>query len=183
MCYGRNVTEGFQFVDAAVLVPVFRDTEGELHLVMIRRAAGGLHGGQLAFPGGRPEPEDGSILDTALRESWEEIGLAPERVRVLGALPPVDTLATRYRIHPFLGLIDHPGRWVPEPAEVDDVMEIPLNHLRAPGTLQLGLQNAASWDVPRQIAFYRVGQDRLWGASFRIMRPLVRRIANGEWEV
>lgn len=173
----------FQFVDAGVLIPIFRDAEGNLCLVMIRRASGGIHGGQLAFPGGRPEPEDGSILDTALRESWEEIGLAPERVEVLGALPPVDTVATRYRIHPFLGLIDHPGAWAPEPAEVDEVLEISLDHLLAPGTLQLGLQHVPSWIAPRQIAFYGIGQDRLWGASFRITRPLVRRIAGGEWKI
>lgn len=175
------MTEPLQFADAAVLVPVYRDPKGELRLVMIRRAAGGMHGGQLAFPGGRPEPEDGSILDTALRETQEEVGLTPERVDVLGRLPPVETIATRYRIHPFLARIDHPGSWSPEPAEVDEVLEIRISHLMAPGTLRLGMQHAPSWDVPRQIAFYEVGPDRLWGASFRITRPLVKRIAGGEW--
>lgn len=166
-----------------MLVPVYRDREGALRLVMIRRAPGGIHGGQLAFPGGRPEPEDGSILDTALRETQEEVGLTPGRVEVLGLLPPVETIATRYRIHPFLARIDHPGDWSPEPAEVDEVLEIRIDHLLAPGTLRLGLQRAPNWDAPRQIAFYGVGQDRLWGASFRITRRLVKRIARGEWTV
>lgn len=175
------MTEYRPFLDAAVLVPVFRDQEGTLRLVMIRRVAGGIHGGQLAFPGGRPEPEDGSILDTALRETQEEVGLTPERIKVLGRLPAVETLATRYRIHPFLARIDHPGDWLPEPGEVDEVLEIRIDHLLAPGTLRLGLQQAPNWSEPRQIAFYDVGRDRLWGASFRIARRLMKRIAGGEW--
>lgn len=181
MCYRGSVSKGILFLDAAVLVPVFRDRTGDLRLVMIRRAAGGIHGGQLAFPGGRPEPGDGSMLDTALRETREEVGLTADRVEVLGSLPPVDTLATRYRIHPFLARIDHPGAWSPEPAEVDEILEIGIGFLLTPGTLQLGLEHAPSWDGPKQIAFYGVGQDRLWGASFRIARPLLRRIAGGEW--
>ena len=76
-------SDAINFMDAAVLVPVFRDLTGELHLVMIRRTAGGLHGGQLAFPGGRPESEDGSMLETAIRETQEEIGLGRDRIQIL----------------------------------------------------------------------------------------------------
>ena len=171
-------------LDAAVLVPVFRDPVGELHLVMIRRTAVGLHGGQLAFPGGRPEPQDdGSMLETALRETEEEIGLKRDRIRILEELPRVDTISSRFRIHPFLSEIDHPGEWRKEPAEVDAVLELGVDALIHPDAVQLGTEHAPNWPKPRQIAYFRVGEDKLWGASFRILRPLLPRLVGGEWAI
>src|ERR1700712_1563395 len=74
---------------AAVLVPVFRDEDGRLRLVLIVRADRGLHGGQLAVPGGKVDPDDESLTATALREAEEEIGLSPAEVNVIAELPPV----------------------------------------------------------------------------------------------
>jgi 8-oxo-dGTP pyrophosphatase MutT (NUDIX family) len=175
---------GMNLLNAAVLVPVFRDKAGELRLVMIRRAAAGVHGGQLAFPGGRPEPQDdGSMLETALRETEEEIGLERDRIRILEELPRVDTISSRFRIHPFLSEIDHPGEWRKEPAEVDAVLELGLDALIRPNAVQLGTEHAPNWPQPRQIAYFRVGEDKLWGASFRILRPLLPRLVGGEWAI
>jgi 8-oxo-dGTP pyrophosphatase MutT (NUDIX family) len=70
-------------IDAAVLIPVYRSQDGELHIVMILRNPGGVHGGQIAFPGGKHDPEDETMLDTALREVREELGLIVERNAVL----------------------------------------------------------------------------------------------------
>jgi len=177
-------SDAISFLDAAVLVPVFRDPAGELRLVMIRRTARGLHGGQLAFPGGRPEPEDdGSMLETAIRETGEEIGLERDRIRILGELPRVDTISTSFRIHPFLSEIDHPGEWRKEPAEVDEVLELAVDAMLHPDAVQLGSVNAPNWTEPRRIAYFRVGEDKLWGASFRILRPLLTRLAAGEWAI
>jgi len=175
--------DGVGFMDAAVLVPVFRDPAGDLRLVMIRRTAGGVHGGQLGFPGGRPEPGDDSMLDTALRETGEEIGLARDRIRILEALPRVDTVSTRYRIHPFLSEIDHPGQWRKEPAEVDEVLELAVEALLHPDAVRLGFEHAPDWPAPRQIAYFPVGADRLWGASFRIVRPILPRLLSNEWSI
>ena len=77
--------------DAAVLVPVFRDADGELRVAIVVRADdGGLHGGQLGLPGGKPEPADADLLATALREAEEEVGLAPDDVDVIATLPPFE---------------------------------------------------------------------------------------------
>ena len=168
-------------IDAAVLVPVFRDGDGELRLVMIRRTAVGIHGGQLAYPGGRPEAIDGSLLETALREAEEEIGLSREQVEVLAPLPPVETITTGYRIFPFLARIRHPGEWRMQPAEVDEVIEVSIRDLLRPEALQIGLERAPNWDAPKQIAYFQVGAGKLWGASYRITRPLLRRLTAGEW--
>src|SRR3954466_720202 len=91
--------------DAGVLVPLYRDPAGDVRLIMIRRTEGGLHGGQLAFPGGVRDPGDASLRDTALREAEEEIGLDPDRVEVLAELPVMETRITGYRITPFLARV------------------------------------------------------------------------------
>src|SRR5437762_12789545 len=70
-------------IDAAVLIPVYRSQDGELHIIMILRNPGGVHGGQVAFPGGKHDPEDETMLDTALSEVREELGLVVERVMCL----------------------------------------------------------------------------------------------------
>ena len=78
-------------IDAAVLIPVYRSQDGELHIVMILRNPGGVHGGQIAFPGGKRDPKDETMLDTALREVREELGLIVERSDVLAELPMEQT--------------------------------------------------------------------------------------------
>src|SRR5215469_16824532 len=94
-CPGRGVTD---MVDSAVLAPIYRDPRGDLRLVFIRRSPYGVHGGQIAFPGGRREPEDADLLATALREAEEEVGLDPAQVDVLTELPIVETVATGFRV-------------------------------------------------------------------------------------
>src|SRR5262249_59516288 len=97
-----------ELVDAAVLVPVFRDPAGDVRVVLILRAEGGVHGGQIAFPGGRSDPGDASPLETALREAEEEIGLTRDRVHVLDTLPVFETMSTGFRVAPFLARIQPP---------------------------------------------------------------------------
>lgn len=169
--------------DSAVLVPVFRDAQGELQVVMVRRAAFGVHGGQLAFPGGKHEPEDASLQATALREAFEEVSLPPEQVEILAALPSV-AIPTGFRIAPFLGRIRRPEAWQWQTTEIDEVLEIPLRHLVDDTNHTQETWELAGWPGPRLVPFYRVGAGyQLWGASYRIIRPLIPRLLAGEWEV
>src|SRR5918999_1719004 len=98
-------------VPAAVLVPVFRDAESRLRLLLVVRGDHGIHGGQLGLPGGRAEDGDGSMLETALRETEEEIGLPREQVDVLAALEPLDAAVSNFRVHPFLARIPTEARF------------------------------------------------------------------------
>ena len=112
--------------DAAVLVPVFEDAGGALHAVFTRRRHDlRRHAGEISFPGGRQD-EGETLLQTALREAHEEVGLPPANVRVLGALPPTPTFVTNYAIYPFVGLIEPGFAWVAQDTEVDEVLELPL---------------------------------------------------------
>ncbi len=168
--------------DAAVLIPLFRDSGGRWRLVVIRRAPGGIHGGQLAFPGGRREEEDVDLFATAVREAHEEVGLPPANVRRLADLESVPTYGSRYRIHPFVGEVIRPERWVLQEEEVAEVLELGVADLALPGRRRERPRQLAHWPEPRHLPFYQVGEHELWGASFRILEPLVARVLAGEFD-
>jgi len=167
--------------DAAVLLPLFRDTAGARRIAVIRRAAGGRHGGQLAFPGGTWEPGDATMLDTALREAWEEVGLESESVRVLDRLPVLDTRTTGFRIHPFVAAVTRPAEWVLAADEVAEVLEPRLDDLLRPEAHGESEWQLPGWERPYRVAYYRVADHLLWGASYRILHPVLPRLAALEW--
>lgn len=167
--------------DAAVLVPLFRDASGEPMLVLIRRTEGGIHGGQLAFPGGQRANDDASLYDTALRETREEIGLAPAAVTRLAELPALHTRVSGFRVHPFLARITRPPLWHPHPAEIAEVLEWPIASFARPGAHDSSLERFDGRPQPMRIPFYHVGPHRLWGVSYRILHPLLPRLLAGEF--
>jgi 8-oxo-dGTP pyrophosphatase MutT (NUDIX family) len=171
-------------VDAAVLAPVYRDAAGRVRLVFIRRSPFGVHGGQLAFPGGRREVEDPDLLTTALRETEEEIGLDRQHVEVLATLPVIDTVATGFRVAPFLGrLTGPPPTWQLSADEVDEILEIPIDDLLQPSAHAIERWQLPGWPEPRDIPFYRIGEHKLWGATYKIVAPLLPRLRAGEWAI
>ena len=121
------IAEGTKVNDAAVLVPMVA-REGRLSLLFTQRTPHlTAHAGQISFPGGRVEAGDAGREDTALRETEEEIGLARKHVRVLGTLPEY-SLPTGFRITPVVGWIEAPFDTQPDPFEVAEIFEIPLEH-------------------------------------------------------
>ena len=167
--------------ESSVLVPVYRDDAGEARLVLVVRAMGGIHGGQLAFPGGGREPADASAFATAIREAEEEIGLDPRRVTMLAELPLVETRTSRFRIAPFLARIERPDVWRPAFREVAAVLEPTIAELADPAIRGEAVERFPTWPAPQRIAFLDVGGHRLWGATFRILEPLLPRLVAGEW--
>ncbi len=171
-------------INSAVLVPIYRSATGRLKMVIIRRSEGGVHGGQLAFPGGKYDKADLSLQDTALREAEEEIGLTRDHVQILTKLPIVETRSTGFIIHPFLARIVRPVNWLIDRREVDEVIEVYLDELARTECLQHEQMEFAAWGKPRLTPFYSVNNgDKLWGASFRIASPLLSRLLAGEWEI
>lgn len=171
-----------QLQDAAVLVPVFRRT-GRLMLLIVRRTDFGVHGGQLAFPGGKPQDGDRTMLDTALREAREEVGIEPSSVDVIAELPVIDTHTTGYRIYPFLGRITPVDHWWFDRREVAEVIEVAAEDLARPDAFGESVETFPRHPDPIRIAFYRVGPHRLWGATYRIVTPLLPRLLGAEWDV
>jgi len=157
---------------AAVLVPLL-DIGGQPSLLFTRRASGlPHHQGQVAFPGGRHEPdEDGDLATTALREAHEEIGLAPADVRLLGALDDIETVSTRFVITPFVAAVPWPYDYHACPEEVDAIFTVPLRALRAPDALRRETWDFGGRSVP--IDTYPVDGHVIWGATQRITKNLL----------
>jgi 8-oxo-dGTP pyrophosphatase MutT (NUDIX family) len=157
-------------VESAVLAPIYRDPRGELRLVFIRRSPHGVHGGQIAFPGGRREPEDANLLATALREAEEEVGLDPRQVEVLTELPTIETIATGFRVAPFLGRLNGaPPTWRRQETEIEEILEVQLCDLIRPEAHAVEVWQLPGWPEPREIPFYWIGPHKLWGATYRIV--------------
>ena len=156
---------------AAVLIPLYL-TDGELHAVFTKRNADlRRHAGEISFPGGRRD-EDEELLETALREAEEEIGLARPDVEVVGALPPTGTIVTNYAIYPFVGLIEPGSRFRPNPIEVDSVVELSLPSLVAGFERKRLIRRG----VPIKTDTYTVGGHLIWGATARILGTLLERV-------
>jgi 8-oxo-dGTP pyrophosphatase MutT (NUDIX family) len=167
--------------EAAVLVPVYRSQDGELVVVLVRRGEGGVHGGQLALPGGQRDPGDADLAATALREAEEELGLTSDQVELLAALPVVETQTTGFRITPFLARLPTPPLWRLQEREIAEVVELPVADLARPEVGGEEVRAFPTWTAPRRIRLWRVGRHEVWGVTYRILEPLVPRLLAGEW--
>ncbi len=157
-----------------MLVPLYRDAEGALHAVFTRRRHDlRSHAGEISFPGGRQDDGDEDLRATALRETHEEIGLPADRVVLAGALPPTPTIVTNYAIYPFVGAIEPGFAWVPAATEVAEVLELRLREVRAGH----GMRRLVRKGVPFRTDTYEVGETMIWGATARIVRDLLERLA------
>jgi 8-oxo-dGTP pyrophosphatase MutT (NUDIX family) len=157
-------------VPAGVLVPLFLKTE-ELQVLFTQRTLMVKdHRGQIAFPGGVRDPEDPHLLATALRETEEEIGLAPEAVEVLGTLPGISTI-TGYHITPFVGLIPHPYDFHPSPREVKRLLAWPVTEFFAPERWSSGPYTFQGRTT--RVCYWHNGQEVVWGATARILLTLL----------
>ncbi len=144
-----------------------------LHAVFTKRREDmRRHPGEISFPGGRRDDDDGSLAETALREAWEEVGLPRDHVELIGALQPTPTFVTNYAIYPFVGLIEPGFEWVVEAREVDVVLELSLADLRA----GYGRQRMLRRGVPFRTDVYVVGDQLIWGATARILADLLERL-------
>lgn len=163
----RLTLDRSDLVSAAVLVPV--TDRGGPHVVFTKKTSGvPHHKGQFSFPGGVVETRDGSRVETALREAWEEIRLPAEAVEVLGLLDDTPTRATSFVITPVVGIVRGPVEFKPDGREIERVIEVPLATLRDPAIF-----HAEMWERDgelHQVLFYQVSADDVvWGATARIL--------------
>lgn len=161
---------------AAVLVPFIARADGPHLLLTLRTARLARHAGQIAFPGGRIDPDDDGPLGAALREAKEEVGLDPGLVRPLGYLDPYLS-STGYRIVPVVARVAPDAALVANPEEVDDIFEVPLRFLLEPSNHQ---RQSREWNG-RSRSFYAMPWESryIWGVTAGIIRNLYERLARG----
>lgn len=155
---------------AAVLLPLF-PKNGELHVLFTKRTDQlNHHSGEISFPGGVRHPEDADLLQTALRETWEEVGILPRDVEVLGVLD--DFLSIHdYLVTPYVGIFpaDYPLKL--NLHEIDRILEVPLSHLLKPEIFR-----AEDWSWKGRthpVYFYTWGEDEIWGLTAAILKQFL----------
>jgi 8-oxo-dGTP pyrophosphatase MutT (NUDIX family) len=156
-----------------VLAPVFGYPERPGLVFTERRADLRRHAGEISFPGGRRDHPGEELLATALREAEEEIGLDPAGVEVVGALPPIGTFVTSYKVHPFVGLIGDDLRFEANPSEVAAVLMFTIEELRD----GFAMRRLVRRGIPIRTPTYVVGEHLIWGATARILGELLSRMA------
>ncbi len=136
-----------------------------------RRADLRRHAGEISFPGGRAEQGE-ELTETALREAEEEIGLDRAAVEVIGALQPISTVVTGYRVLPIVGLIPPALEHRLQPAEVERVIELRLSELREGYAMRRLIRRG----VPFRTPTFVVGEDLIWGATARMLQVFFERL-------
>jgi 8-oxo-dGTP pyrophosphatase MutT (NUDIX family) len=159
---------------ASVLVPIVAREEGLTVLFTRRTERLRNHSGQVAFPGGREEPQDGSPEAAALRETREEIGLDAAHIELIGRLDQYRT-RTGFRITPVVGIVQPPFALLRDPHEVDEIFEVPLSFLLDPAN---HAQRSREFEG-RTARFYvmQYGTHCIWGATAGMLVAFYRRLA------
>jgi 8-oxo-dGTP pyrophosphatase MutT (NUDIX family) len=158
---------------AAVLVPLVHRSEGMTLLLTRRTDTLRTHAGQVSFPGGRVERADADAVGAALRETYEETGIAPRFVDPLGYLDSFDTVSG-FCVSPVVGWVEPGFELAPDPAEVSAVFEVPLDYVLAPGRLHA---TEIQWrGERRRIHEFHYEGHRVWGATAAIILNLIRRL-------
>ena len=162
-------------IPAAVIIAIYYKEE-EHHILFTKRTERVKeHKGEISFPGGAYEEPDGTLLNTALRECTEEIGLAPEAVELLGELDDSPTISSNYIISPFVAAIPWPYPFKLDPIETEEIIEAPISALldencRHEETRVLGGQLVTTY-------FYHYQGEIIWGATARMLKELLEIIS------
>jgi 8-oxo-dGTP pyrophosphatase MutT (NUDIX family) len=153
---------------AAVLILVY-PRDGSPHVVFTKRTESvAAHQGQISLPGGAYEAGDEDLAATALREAYEELGVPPDEVQLVGRLDDVYVMVSNFLIAPHVGVLDYLPTFRPDPREVAFVIEVPLERLNDPTIFRE--EDWSHRGHPRIVQFYRYGEHEIWGATGRVVQ-------------
>jgi len=166
----RVVMEGSDLILSGVTIPIF-DRDGESFILFtLRTQKVKHHKGQISFPGGASEKGDSSVIETALRETFEEVGIPLSHISILGLTDDTQTISG-FQVTPVVARIDWPFPTEPSMDEIEQVIEIPLEALMAEG-----MPRVEMWEwggVPVEMYFYDYGEYTVWGATGRMLKQFL----------
>jgi 8-oxo-dGTP pyrophosphatase MutT (NUDIX family) len=154
---------------ASVMLLLYPKNE-EWNICYIRRSSKNpedRHAGQISFPGGKLEEIDTTLEDCALRETYEEIGISPDKVGILGALSELYISVSRFKVYPFIGFMESASDFILQESEVNGIIEVPLNHLSNENLRKKGEIKVGPWSR-NDIPYFDLYGEKLWGATAMI---------------
>jgi 8-oxo-dGTP pyrophosphatase MutT (NUDIX family) len=161
--------EGYR--PSAVLIPIY-ENGNEHYIVLTKRTQSVMyHKGQISFPGGAYDKQDGDLTATACREAFEEIGVRPEDIEILGGLDDQATYTSRFVITPFVGAIPYPYKFKVSRKEVEELIEAPVSALLKPGCFSPETQDEEGKSHPW--GHYVYGNHKITGITARILKQLL----------
>ncbi len=159
---------------SAVLIPLYKK-DGKYHIIFIKRTQKvKVHKGQISFPGGMRDKGDNTLLDTALREAEEEIGLHREDAIILGELDDEITTTSNYIVTPFIALIPWPYNLTPNKMEVAKIIGVPITSLLEKNSRKPDTETLNGKKVDSFVYYYQ--RTKIWGATARILKKLLEMI-------
>jgi len=162
----------------AVLILIYPELNQAFFPLIKRPTYDGVHSGQIAFPGGKMDPEDENIIDTAIREAWEEVGVLPENVKLIGSISDLFIPASNFLVSPIIAYTESKPHFIPEVKEVDRIIETPLERLFDLETRKqkiLDIDGRIKLDTP----YFDISDEVVWGATAMILGEFIQVLENG----
>ena len=159
----------------AAVLQLFYPHRDEWHIVFIKRTSrvgNDHHKGQISFPGGKSDPEDISMENTALREAKEELNIDPSQVEIIGQMSTLYIPVSGFNVFPFVGVSHQRPNLTPDPIEVDDYLEVPLSFLLNPDNIKTKTISASYGTMPNY-PHYQFDEHIIWGATGMMIGELV----------
>ncbi|HQP50626.1 MAG TPA: CoA pyrophosphatase [Syntrophorhabdaceae bacterium] len=173
--YKPRVIESTMAVCAGVVIPLY-EKDSEPFIILTKRSNEvRIHKGEVSFPGGMCEDNDENVMNTALRECCEEIGVRESDIEIIGRLDDMNTL-TGFVITPYVGIIPYPYRFKTNPKEVAYLIELPISYLN---DAKIGMEEAEYRNNIQIVHSFYYNGDRIWGATCRLLLQF-RDIINGK---
>lgn len=156
---------------AAILMLIYPKNDKAFISLILRNTYPGVHSSQVGFPGGKVEQEDNNLTETALRETFEEIGVLPENVNIIKPFTEVYIQPSNFLVYPFLGYTLKTPKFNINPDEVSTLIELPLSDLMNKNN-QIIIPMSTSYAVDIQVPGYQFDQHLVWGATAMMLSEL-----------
>jgi len=174
----KNIDFSSKKTKKAAVMMLLYPKAGVTHLVLIvRNLYEGVHSGQIAFPGGKYEEEDSGYAQTALRETHEEVGISPDMIEIKKDFSPIYIPPSNFLVYPFMGISINEIAFVPDPSEVDRIIELPLSvFLSEEIIVKVRLTTSYATDI--EVPAFEIEGQMVWGATAMMLSELKEVLKN-----